>query len=114
MMKEAQLAHDRLAIRDRPSRAVFFALAVAFALLAPVAILSYLAPHFLWIGIAFGGSLALSLLPKLMFHVPTNQALVSFNPINGQMVSYGPGWHPRFPWEEVTAQSNLPLREIAE
>jgi hypothetical protein len=108
------IPHDSLASRDRAGRAAFFAFALVSSFLVPTALLAFFTPPFWWLGIPVGVFMLGAMLPKIVFHVGAMQALVSFNPLNGAMTTYGPGWHPRYPWENVKASSNVSLKEVAE
>jgi regulator of protease activity HflC (stomatin/prohibitin superfamily) len=51
------------------------------------------------------------LLPWVTVQVPYTWGLVAENSFTGNPVVYGAGWHFRYPWEAVSEESNIDLKE---
>jgi len=62
------------------------------------------------IGLSVGTRAVTAVFPYVTKHVPAWQGLVTLDLVNKEMVVYGPGLHPSFPWEKTSSTSHQSLR----
>lgn len=64
------------------------------------------------LGTAVGGMIINGpILSYIVVQVSQAQALTAMDMIKKVAVVYGPGWHFRYPWEEITERDNISLEE---
>lgn len=63
------------------------------------------------VSLSVAGLLVAAVIPWVTVQVPYTWGLVAENSITGNPVVYGSGWHFRYPWEMITEESNIDLRE---
>jgi regulator of protease activity HflC (stomatin/prohibitin superfamily) len=87
-----------------------------------VSILASIVVIVVLVGLSFGpvggilsltvaGLLVAAVIPWVTVQVPYTWGLVAENSFTGDPVVYGSGWHFRYPWEIITEESNIDLRE---
>jgi regulator of protease activity HflC (stomatin/prohibitin superfamily) len=63
------------------------------------------------VSLSVAGLLVAAVIPWVTVQVPYTWGLVAENSFTGNPVVYGSGWHFRYPWETITEESNIDLRE---
>lgn len=98
--------------RNWRGRTIVAGLIGLLVVLAPAVIGYQFNFNFGFIGLAIGLWLLGLLFPYITVIVPLWQGLVTNNIFGGTPVTYGPGLHPRYFWEEVHATGHLPLAVV--
>lgn len=109
--KEAML--DNVVDRQRAGR-VLFGMIVLGTIIIGIPFL-FLSVWFAWISFAVSMVVVALLVPLVLPHIATyviyTWGLVAEDPLSGNPVVYGSGWHFSYPWEQVSEQSNISLEE---
>lgn len=115
---------DSVVPRNRFWRAIVCYLCSITVVLGPSTILFFLTGMFhpteFWllteiqIGLPTGIICLGYVLRYITISVPEQQGMTPLNPLRGKLVVYGPGWHPRFPWESVHRADHISLDEVTE
>jgi hypothetical protein len=110
---------DKDVQRNRIGRTIFFIFSLIFILFTPTVIgmivASFLESNLISIGAGVGlavgiGVILPAVVPYILVIVPKWQGLTTQNIFGGEIIVYGPGLHPRFPWEQIEDIDHHSLR----